>query len=130
MNAAARNVPVVRPRVATRWHSSPLTVYARFTTDAQRVVMTGITRDSSPDRSEPFARSHQPFSLRCVGSGTKLPPTLDDPRLTRLRDLIQEVVRLQETTKRLIVELGDQIRRTESRRKPASQTDRRRKPRR
>jgi len=54
---------------------------------------------------------------------------LDDPRLTRLRDLIQEVVRLQETTKRLIVELGEQIRRSETTEK-TPQSERRRKPRR
>src|SRR6476646_5826280 len=103
---------------------------AGLTTDAQRVVMIGTTHGSSPDRGDPLGHSRPQFSLRGVSPGTRLPATLDDPRLTRLRDLIQEVVRLQETTKRLIVELGDQIRRTESRRKPASQTDRRRKPRR
>jgi hypothetical protein len=55
---------------------------------------------------------------------------LDDPRLARLRDLIQEVVRLQETTKRLIVELGEQIRRSESDDSARPPADRRKKPRR
>jgi hypothetical protein len=91
--------------------------------------MIGITLDSSHDRGDLLGHSRHPFSLRGVSPGTRLLPTLDDPRIKRLRDLIQEVVRLQETTKRLIVELGEQIRRSETIKKVPLR-DRRRTPRR
>ena len=116
--------------MATRWHSSPQTGCAGFTTGAQRVVMIGTTLDSSHDRGDLFGHSLNPFSLLGVSPVTRLQPTLNDPRLKRLRDLIQEVVRLQENTKRLILELGEQIRNSETRGKTWPTNDRRRKPRR
>ena len=71
-----------------------------------------------------------PFSLRRPFAGTTLRATVDDDqRLERLRDLIREVVKLQDTTNRLIAELSDRLRRSESANKTPARKERRKKPR-
>jgi hypothetical protein len=54
---------------------------------------------------------------------------LEDPRIHQLRELIREVTRLQQATKRLIAELTDQLHRTSSIRHDGPFKERRKKPR-
>jgi hypothetical protein len=91
--------------------------------------MPGITLEWNPD-CERLASDRTPFSLRAARAALTLRATVDDDQqLQRLRDLIREVVKLQEVTNQLIAELSDRLRRSERANKPPPRRERRKKPR-
>ena len=86
--------------------------------------MPGITLEWNPARVR-LAPDRAPFSLPEAGADPTLRATVDDdPQIQRLRDLIEEVVKLQEATNQLIADLSDRLRLSKRASKPSRRKER------
>ena len=86
--------------------------------------MPGITLEWNPASGRP-AFDRAPFSLLAAGADPIFHATVeDDPQIQRLRDLIEEVVKLQEATNQLIADLSDRLRLSKRASKPSRRKER------